>query len=43
MAGDLGQEIDQSKIDLFEGMDIDWLLNEWAVRAPDLAHEQPIH
>jgi|TARA_B110000483_G_scaffold186992_1_gene221445 crotonobetaine/carnitine-CoA ligase len=35
MAGDLGQEIDQSKIDLFEGMDIGWLLNEWAVRAPD--------
>ncbi len=35
MSKSLSREIEQSKIQAFDGMDIPWLLNEWATRTPD--------
>jgi crotonobetaine/carnitine-CoA ligase len=35
MTSKLSKEIDQSKIQAFEGMDIPWLLNEWVTRTPE--------
>lgn len=35
MTSNLSKEIDRSKIQAFEGMDIPWLLNEWVTRTPE--------